>query len=376
MAATLADPCQVDEILCPTEFSPACHHILTAAARIAEHFDAAVRLLHVCKAPDERTLDPVTIVPGRREPLPGAPPPLSLIEDMRTLVNHLPGALRARVTGEVVPGTIRRSILERAANAQLIVMGTRGRTGLPHVLLGSVAESIVARAPCPVLTFRPEPEAPFPRARIHTLQDGFRVLVRPIVSEDRDLLIKGVQQMSLESRYRRFMMPIRTLSDYQLRVLTDLDYRDHMAWGAVAADNPYEVPVGSSRYRRLQDEPDVAEAAVVVIDAYQRRGIGSLLLKNLTRSAVANGIRAFRGYVLKDNLPVQRMLEATHATVVDEGDCLRFDVPLPAPGEEREEGPLETAFKAIAWLVSSTSDGEGLSEGFRSVFEAYARLFR
>ncbi len=369
--------CDVDEILCPTEFSPCCARILVTAVAIAEHFDASVRILHVWKSGGEAPPAPVTIVPGERVPLPPSHPPVPLLEDMRTLINHVPEASRWRLAGEIASGGIRRTILAKAEAAQLVVMGTRGLTGLPHVLLGSVAERIVARAPCPVLTLRPEAGAAFPRARLHTLSDGFSVLIRPIVAEDRDLLQKGIQQMSLESRYRRFMAPIRSFTEEQLRVLTGLDYRDHMAWGAVAAGAPNDVPIGSSRYRRLDDAPDVAEAAVVVIDAYQRRGVGTLLLKSLVRSAVANGIKAFRGYVLKENVPVQRMLEDAHAVMVDDGDCLRFDVALPAPDEEREEGPLEMVFKAIARRVAPGSGAdEDPIDGIRSLLDAYSRLFK
>ncbi len=376
MADAPSGPCRVEKILCPTDFAPGCAQILAMAAGIAEHFDARVRLLHVCKPDDDRPVDPVTVSPGRRDPLPPHPPPLPLIEDLRTLVNHLPETRRPRVVGEVVGGGVRDTILERAGDVEVVVMGTRGLTGLPHVLLGSVAETVVSRAPCPVLTVKPRAKAPFPRARVHTVRDGLRVLIRPVVAEDRDLMVRGIQQMSLESRYRRFLSPIRTLSAYQLRVLTTLDYRDHMAWGAVAADQPYEVPIGSSRYRRLEEEPEVAEAAVVVIDAYQRRGIGSLLLQALTRSAVANGIRAFRGFVLKDNWPVLHILENAQATMVDEGAYLRFDVPLPAPGEEREAGPLQVVFKGIARFLLPGVEAEELPDGFETVFDAYARLFR
>ncbi len=369
---------QVERILCPTEYSPACARILHIATSLAEHLDAQVRVLHVWRT-DTEGVEVVSVVPGHRDPLPGSHPPVPLIEDMRTLINHVPPSLRHRLSGIVAPGGIRHTILQQAHDAQLIVMGTRGLTGLSHVLLGSVAESIVARAPCPVMTTRPDPHPAFPRARIETLPDGLEVLIRPIVAEDRDLLRRGVEQLSPESRYRRFMAPIRTLTDAQLDVLTNLDYRDHMAWGAVAAEAPNDVPIGSSRYRRIEGEPEVAEAAIAVVDAYQRRGIGTLLLKALMRSAASNGIKSFRGYVLKDNTPVQCMLEDANATLVaEEGECLQFDVALPESVEEPEgDSPLERVFRAIARrMTAGPRDGEAGGDGLKTVLEAYARLFR
>ena len=112
MADAPSGPCRVEKILCPTDFAPGCAQILAMAAGIAEHFDARVRLLHVCKPDDDRPVDPVTVSPGRRDPLPPHPPPLPLIEDLRTLVNHLPETRRPRVVGEVVGGGVRDTILD------------------------------------------------------------------------------------------------------------------------------------------------------------------------------------------------------------------------------------------------------------------------
>ncbi|MCA9619997.1 MAG: universal stress protein [Myxococcales bacterium] len=62
------------------------------------------------------------------------------------------------LTYEVVAGYPADSIVNAAASADLVVMGTHGRTGLFHALLGSVAERVVRLAPCPVLTLRAVPE--------------------------------------------------------------------------------------------------------------------------------------------------------------------------------------------------------------------------
>ena len=84
-----------------------------------------------------------------------------MVEDaQRRLRKQAPEAASA----DVVFGYAARSIVEHASRLgiDLIVMGSHGRTGIAHVLLGSVAEAIVRTAPCPVLTVRGPVRAPEP----------------------------------------------------------------------------------------------------------------------------------------------------------------------------------------------------------------------
>ena len=70
------------------------------------------------------------------------------------------------------------------------------------------------------------------------LNDGTRVLFRPIRPNDKDVLRRGLENMSPESRYRRFFAPIDHFSDEQLAYLTEIDYQDHFAWLAFLPDLP------------------------------------------------------------------------------------------------------------------------------------------
>src|SRR5205823_13235304 len=79
------------------------------------------------------------------------------------------------------------------------------------------------------------------------LRDGTPVIVRPIRPDDKALLRDGFRRLSEESRIRRFMAPIRELSDDQLRSLTEIDYVDHFAWAAVLAERP-TVGIGVGRF--------------------------------------------------------------------------------------------------------------------------------
>ncbi len=165
-----------------------------------------------------------------------------------------------------------------------------------------------------------------------TLLDGTPIVVRPVRPEDRDIIRAGFNRLSPESRYFRFMTAISELSDAQLDYLTKLDFVDHVAWLAVRADHPNEG-LGVARYVRTKDDPSTAEAAVTVIDEYQGRGLGTLLLALLATVARAAGVLTFRAYVLQHNARMRRLLEQFGArTTLDSPGVLRMDVDLDPDG--------------------------------------------
>lgn len=122
-------------------------------------------------------------------------------------------------------------------------------------------------------------------------------------------------QLSSESRYRRFFRGVDRFSDSELRYLTELDFHDHFAWVAELPDVVGEPIIGIGRWIRIDRAPDVAEAAVTVVDRYQRGGIGRTLLSLMASSALESGIRTFRAWVLGENRPVFRLLRHFDARV-------------------------------------------------------------
>jgi GNAT superfamily N-acetyltransferase len=178
------------------------------------------------------------------------------------------------------------------------------------------------------------------------LADGTPVLVRPIRPDDKALLASGFERLSAESRYRRFMAPVTELSDELLARLTEIDYVDHFAWLALRADRPGEG-MGVARYVRLVEEPTVAEAAITVLDDYQGRGLGTLLLALLAVAARAAGIERFRAYVLEENVPMMAMLEGMGATIQhDSPGVMRADMPLELGAVP--DSPAGRVLKAVA----------------------------
>ena len=180
------------------------------------------------------------------------------------------------------------------------------------------------------------------------LNDGSRILFRPITSEDKELLRLGVERLSPESRYRRFFSPIAHLTDNQLAYLTEIDYVDHFAWiGILPAGGEEGVAVG--RWIRDPDHPESAEAAVTVVDEYQGQGIGSALLVLLAKSAIERGIKRFTLQVLGENASMLALMQHVGA-IIDrrEGGVVFMHVPLPTTIEELEKTPSPAILRAAA----------------------------
>jgi nucleotide-binding universal stress UspA family protein len=144
---------EIRQILAPTDFSESSQQAVAYAFEMAQTFRAKLLLLHVIEMP--------------AYPIDGFVPPsvgTTLLEDLERqaqldLAQVLPGPQddKVEVTRQVVVGIPYRKLAEVAAaeKTDLIVMATHGRTGLSHLVMGSVAERVVRTAPCPVLTIRP-----------------------------------------------------------------------------------------------------------------------------------------------------------------------------------------------------------------------------
>src|SRR6266516_3001641 len=138
-------------------------------------------------------------------------------------------------------------------------------------------------------------------SRVIELRDGTRVHLRPIVPEDELLLHEAVSAMSERTVYFRFFSPIKRMSDALAHRLAVVDYNDRFAIVATThKPGSKERIVGVARYDRAA-LTDIAEVAVAVIDEFQRRGLGSVLLAELARVARSHGIKTFQLIVLPEN---------------------------------------------------------------------------
>lgn len=167
---------------------------------------------------------------------------------------------------------------------------------------------------------------------MRVLGDGARVVVRPIEPRDKQALVDGFERLSDESRYRRFLSATPRLTDAQLRYLTEVDHDRHEA--VIAFAEATREPIGVARYVRFPDDRAEAEPAVTVVDAWQGRGVGSLLLEEISQRARAAGVERFVATVLAGNKPIIALLDhlETAPRQSAEGGVLRIEAELPATG--------------------------------------------
>jgi RimJ/RimL family protein N-acetyltransferase len=143
---------------------------------------------------------------------------------------------------------------------------------------------------------------------LHELTDGTRVLIRPVQPGDKPRLAAAVARLSAQSARLRFMAAKPSLSNAELRYLTEIDGSDHLALVAVLADDPDRV-VGVARCVRVAPGADTAEFAIVVGDPLQGLGLGTVLTEALGEAAAHAGIRRFSATTLAENVAVERLIE-------------------------------------------------------------------
>jgi nucleotide-binding universal stress UspA family protein len=143
----------IKRILAPVDFSPCSDKALAYAAELAEKFQAELICVYV--VPDLTTAMPDAIMP-----VPIAAPDMDeILKSARQAVTKLmtdKNLSRLNPRGDVRVGHAAKEIVDAAKESKvdLIVIGTHGRGGLAHLLLGSVAEKVIRTAPCPTLTVR------------------------------------------------------------------------------------------------------------------------------------------------------------------------------------------------------------------------------
>lgn len=142
----------------------------------------------------------------------------------------------------------------------------------------------------------------------HVLSDGTRVTIRPIAASDKQELQDGLHRLSDETVQRRFLVPKTRFTKAELRYLTEVDGHDHVAL-VVETDRWPGVIVAVARYVRLNEDPETAEAAIVVADELQGLGLGTLLAQRLAAAGAVHGVRRFTAEMLGENRAAHRLMD-------------------------------------------------------------------
>lgn len=151
-------------------------------------------------------------------------------------------------------------------------------------------------------------KVPIPVPMTCRLRDGTEVLVRPLVPGDVDLLAALFDSLSAESIYNRFLTPIARVSPALLERAARIDDRVECALAACVPSGDTWRIAGVGRFRC--SAPERAELAIVIGDAWQRRGLARLLLRRLTDTARAMGLAWFDSTIDPCNMKLLRFAEA------------------------------------------------------------------
>jgi RimJ/RimL family protein N-acetyltransferase len=137
------------------------------------------------------------------------------------------------------------------------------------------------------------------------LRDGTHVLVRPIRPDDEDGLLRLHGRLSDRSIRMRFFTFV---ADPPRKYLSYLTHVDGTKRFALVVEKDDEI-VAVGRYESIPDSPGEAEIALLVEDAYQRKGIGTMLLEKLAQKAKEAGIEKMRAVMLPENHEMAELLE-------------------------------------------------------------------
>ncbi len=172
----------------------------------------------------------------------------------------------------------------------------------------------------------------------HTFEDGVKVFFRPIKMTDEEMMKDLFYRLSEQTIYHRFFRSLKSMPHRDLVHFVHIDYTNEMGIVGIVQDPEKperEEIIAIGRYY-LNRSTNVAEVSYLVRDDFQKRGIGSYLVKYLARIARENGIAGFEAEILPDNPPAMKVLHKLGfpvETIASAGNYqlrLRFERPAPA----------------------------------------------
>jgi RimJ/RimL family protein N-acetyltransferase len=176
-----------------------------------------------------------------------------------------------------------------------------------------------------------------------TLNDGREVEIRAQRPEDREALLAAVERASKETLYHRFLVAKRNFSEEEQHFFLDIDFINHVVLVAETIEDGRPVIIGGCRY--IVVEPGRAEVAFSVIDAYQKKGLGTALMRRLAAIGREAGLTEFFAEVLSDNVPMMKVFRRSGLAMSTklEGPVFSVSMSLLRPGEAAFAGPAAKA---------------------------------
>ncbi len=202
-------------------------------------------------------------------------------------------------------------------------------------------------------------ELPLSADGVHIeLPDGTALRIRPVSADDGPALDASFKRMSARSRYLRFFTIRDELGAAMIEKFTDIDHRLHRAWVVIDPANIGELPgeqqgIGVAVARLIETStPGVADASLAVIDDYQRRGVGRLLLDLLLSTASTAGVEKMRFETLWENRGMRRLLGTLGAEQnkeLSDPSVLTYDLSI----ESSDDDALGALYEILRWIAAS-----------------------
>lgn len=144
---------------------------------------------------------------------------------------------------------------------------------------------------------------------IDPLSDGTHILIRPLEAMDRDREFTFIKSLSPEARHSRFLATMKEPSSPVLDQMMDVDYQQRMAYVALQMMDGVLTEIGVARYAAMGIEGE-CESAVVVADAWQRKGLGKRLMIHLIDAARTNGFTHMQSMDSATNSHMRRLAQS------------------------------------------------------------------
>jgi RimJ/RimL family protein N-acetyltransferase len=138
------------------------------------------------------------------------------------------------------------------------------------------------------------------------LRDGRGIEIRALRPDDQAAMLAAVDHTGTKSLQRRFFAAKRGFSEKEKAFFMQIDFVNHVALIAVIDEDGKPTIIGGGRY--VVTQPSQAEVAFLVVDAYQRQGIGAMLTHHLAVLARAAGLKELIADVLPENAAMLKVL--------------------------------------------------------------------